>query len=91
MDFLDATPLWYQLKVVVSRNNLALWRQPDYIFSRLFIHVFSSLFASLSLLQLGHSIRDLQYRVSILLYWDHSALLTGMYTGFRNVREHVLS
>lgn len=64
---LDATPFWYQMKVVVQRNNVALWRQPDYIFSRLFIHVFSAFFASLALLQLKHSLRDLQYRVSFPL------------------------
>lgn len=65
---LDATPFWYQMKVVVQRNNVALWRQPDYIFSRLFIHIFSAFFASLALLQLKHSLRDLQYRVSSLIF-----------------------
>lgn len=51
------------MKEVVKRNNWALWRSPDYVFSRLFVHVFISLFISLSFLQLGHSQRDLQYRV----------------------------
>ena len=63
---LDATPFLFQLKTVVKRNNLALWRSPDYVFTRLFIHAFISLFVSLSLLQLGTSVRDLQYRVSKL-------------------------
>ncbi|OCH88753.1 hypothetical protein OBBRIDRAFT_820018 [Obba rivulosa] len=58
-----ATPFWYQLKVVVKRNNLMLWRSPDYVFSRLFVHAFISLFISLSFLRLGNSVRDLQYRV----------------------------
>ncbi|EMD42318.1 hypothetical protein CERSUDRAFT_79900 [Gelatoporia subvermispora B] len=58
-----ATPFWYQLKVVTTRNNLMLWRSPDYVFSRLFVHAFISLFISLSFLQLGNSVRDLQYRV----------------------------
>jgi len=58
-----ATPFWYQLKVVVKRNNLMLWRSPNYVFSRLFVHGFISLFISLSFLQLGNSVRDLQYRV----------------------------
>ncbi|KAH8101046.1 P-loop containing nucleoside triphosphate hydrolase protein, partial [Phellopilus nigrolimitatus] len=58
-----ATPFLYQLKTVVARNNLALWRSPDYVFTRLFVHAFISIFASLSLLRLGTSSRDLQYRV----------------------------
>ncbi|KIP11760.1 hypothetical protein PHLGIDRAFT_114337 [Phlebiopsis gigantea 11061_1 CR5-6] len=58
-----ATSFWVQLKEVVKRNNWALWRSPDYVFSRLFVHVFISLLISLSFLQLGHSARDLQYRV----------------------------
>ncbi|KAI6015643.1 pleiotropic drug resistance ABC transporter [Pisolithus marmoratus] len=58
-----ATSFLYQLKVVVQRNNMALWRSPDYVFSRLFVHAAFSLCISLSFLQLGHSVRDLQYRV----------------------------
>ena len=63
MCFLDATPFWIQLKEVVRRNNLSLWRSPDYVFSRLFIHAFISVQISLCFLQLGISARDLQYRV----------------------------
>ncbi|KAH7886334.1 pleiotropic drug resistance ABC transporter [Phlebopus sp. FC_14] len=58
-----ATSFFYQLRTVVQRNNIALWRSPDYVFSRLFVHAFISLFISLSFLQLGNSLRDLQYRV----------------------------
>ncbi|KAI0800819.1 ABC-2 type transporter-domain-containing protein [Fomes fomentarius] len=58
-----ATSFFHQLKVVIGRNNLTLWRCPDLVFSRLFVHGFISLFISLSFLQLGHSVRDLQYRV----------------------------
>ncbi|OSX66986.1 hypothetical protein POSPLADRAFT_1072131 [Postia placenta MAD-698-R-SB12] len=58
-----ATPFFYQLRVVVERNSTMLWRSPDYVFSRLFVHGFISLFVSLPFLQLGNSMRDLQYRV----------------------------
>ncbi|KAF8665434.1 hypothetical protein AX16_000453 [Volvariella volvacea WC 439] len=58
-----ATPFWYQLKVVVERNNKSLWRSPDYIFSRLFVSSCISLYISLSFLQLGNSVRDLQFRM----------------------------
>lgn len=63
-----ATSFFYQLKVVVQRNNMALWRSPDYVFSRLFVHAIFSLCISLSFLQLGNSVRDLQYRV-FGIYW----------------------
>ncbi|KAJ8515436.1 hypothetical protein ONZ45_g7152 [Pleurotus djamor] len=63
-----ATSTWHQLKVVVQRNNLALWRSPDYIFSRLFVCAFVSFFVSLSFLQLGNSSRDLQFRV-FAIFW----------------------
>lgn len=59
----DATPFLHQLRWVVARNTAKLWRSPDYVFSRLFVHAFISLFVSLSFLQLGHGTRDLQYRV----------------------------
>ncbi|KAF9010854.1 ABC-2 type transporter-domain-containing protein [Cyathus striatus] len=58
-----ATSFIYQLRVVVQRNSTALWRSPDYAFSRLFVTGFISLFISLSFLQLGNSSRDLQFRV----------------------------
>jgi ABC-type multidrug transport system ATPase subunit len=59
----DATPTWYQLRIVVQRNTLSLWRSPAYVFTRLLSHLIVSLFVSLPFLQLGHSVRDLQYRV----------------------------
>ena len=61
--YADATPFWHQLKVVVNRNNTMLWRSPDYVWSRLFVHAFISLFVSLPFLQLGNDVRDLEYRV----------------------------
>lgn len=63
-----ATSFFYQLQVVVRRNNLALWRSPDYIFTRLFVSSFISFFISLSFLQLGNSVRELQFRV-FAIFW----------------------
>jgi hypothetical protein len=60
---LDATPFWFQLQEVVKRNSLALWRSPSYIFTRLFVVASISFFVALTFLQLGNSVRDLQYRV----------------------------
>jgi ATP-binding cassette subfamily G (WHITE) protein 2 (SNQ2) len=59
----DATPFFYQLRTVVQRNSLALRRSPDYIFTRIFLCGFISLFVSLAFLQLGTSVRALQFRV----------------------------
>ncbi|KAF9011150.1 pleiotropic drug resistance ABC transporter [Cyathus striatus] len=59
----NATSFLYQLGIVVKRNSTALWRSPDYTFSRLFVTGFISLFISLSFLQLGNSLRDLQFRL----------------------------
>ncbi|KAG6820654.1 hypothetical protein H0H93_013505 [Arthromyces matolae] len=58
-----ATSFVYQLKTVSQRNMLALWRSPDYIFTRIFVSGFIALFISLSFLQVGNSSRDLQFRV----------------------------
>ncbi|KAJ2936375.1 hypothetical protein H1R20_g720, partial [Candolleomyces eurysporus] len=63
-----ATSFFHQLRLVSQRNTLALWRMPDYIFTRLFVCTFISLFISLSLLQLGNSLRDLQFRV-FAIFW----------------------
>ncbi|KAF8079124.1 ABC-2 type transporter-domain-containing protein [Lyophyllum atratum] len=63
-----ATSFLYQLRIVVQRNNMALWRSPDYIFTRIFVSSFISLFISLSFLQVGNSLRDLQFRV-FSIFW----------------------
>ncbi|KAK7025463.1 ATP-binding cassette transporter snq2 [Paramarasmius palmivorus] len=63
-----ATSFLYQLKTVVQRNNLALWRMPDYIFTRLFVCMFISLWISLSFLNLGNSVRELQFRI-FAIFW----------------------
>lgn len=58
-----ATPFSYQLRVVTKRSFVGLWRSPNYVYTRVFIHAVISLILSLSYLQLGHSVRDLQYRL----------------------------
>ena len=58
-----ATPFWYQLGVVTKRSFVGLWRSPNYVYTRVFIHAVISLMLSLSYLQLGQSMRDLQYRL----------------------------
>jgi ATP-binding cassette, subfamily G (WHITE), member 2, SNQ2 len=61
-----STPFLFQMKTVAERSFLSLWRSPNYIYTRLFIHAIISLIVSLSYLQLGTSVRDLQSRVFTL-------------------------
>jgi len=58
-----ATPFSYQLRVVTKRSFVGLWRSPNYVYTRVFIHAAISLILSLSFLQVGQSLRDLQYRL----------------------------
>jgi len=58
-----STPFLFQLKTVAERSFITLWRSPNYIYTRLFIHVVISLIVSLCFLQLGASAHDLQSRV----------------------------
>jgi len=67
--FTDAAPFLYQLAEVTKRSLTALWRNPDYIWTRLFVHAFIALFVSLSLLDLKNSLRDLQSRVFGMCGW----------------------
>lgn len=58
-----STPFLFQMKTVAERSFVTLWRSPNYIYTRLFIHVIIALIVSLSFLQLGTGARDLQSRV----------------------------
>ncbi|KAF1847990.1 ABC transporter CDR4 [Cucurbitaria berberidis CBS 394.84] len=61
-----ATPLSFQIKQVVKRQNLSFWRTPNYGFTRLFNHVIIALLTGLMYLQLDDSRSSLQYRVFII-------------------------
>jgi ATP-binding cassette subfamily G (WHITE) protein 2 (SNQ2) len=61
-----ATPLANQLKVVIKRTNLAFWRSPNYLFTRLFSHVTIALITGLTYLNLDDSRASLQYRVFVM-------------------------
>ena len=53
-------PFLFQMKIVAERSFVTLRRSPNYIYTRLFIHIIIMLIVSLSFLQLGTSTRDLQ-------------------------------
>ncbi|KAK3381681.1 ABC-2 type transporter-domain-containing protein [Podospora didyma] len=60
-----ASPLMHQLKVVVRRANIAHWRSPNYLFTRLFNHVVIALVTGLTFLNLDDSRQSLQYKVFV--------------------------
>lgn len=61
-----ATPLGFQISMVMKRTNLSFWRTPNYGFTRLFNHVAIALLTGLVFLQLDNSRSGLQYRVFVL-------------------------
>lgn len=58
-----AQPFFFQLKTVLSRANLACYRNADYQFTRLFNHVTIGLLVGLTFFQVGNGVADLQYRI----------------------------
>ncbi|KAI9841060.1 MAG: hypothetical protein M1837_001031 [Sclerophora amabilis] len=58
-----ATPLYYQLDVVLRRTWLYYWREPDYGASKLFMSMGNSLLNSLTYLQVSNNQGDVYNRV----------------------------
>ncbi|KXJ85093.1 hypothetical protein Micbo1qcDRAFT_169666 [Microdochium bolleyi] len=61
-----ASPKSHQLKTVMYRMNVSLWRSPNYLFTRVFNHVVIALFTSLTYLQLDNSRASLQNKVFVM-------------------------
>ncbi len=61
-----ASPFWHQVQVVVRRANLAHWRTPNYLFTRLFNHFVIALLTGLTFMNLDDSRQSLQYRVFVM-------------------------
>lgn len=61
-----ASPFWHQVRVVVRRANLAHWRTPNYLFTRLFNHFVIALLTGLTYLNLDNSRQSLQYKVFVM-------------------------
>ncbi|KLU92926.1 hypothetical protein MAPG_11875 [Magnaporthiopsis poae ATCC 64411] len=61
-----ASPFSHQLKVVIHRSNVSLWRSPNYLFTRLFNHVVIALLTGLTYLQLDDSRSSLQYKIFVM-------------------------
>ncbi|CED83351.1 abc transporter [Phaffia rhodozyma] len=53
----------FQYKTLIHRATVAMWRSPDYVISKIMLHVGSALLNSLSFLQLDNSVISLQNRL----------------------------
>ncbi|KAK3682398.1 ABC-2 type transporter-domain-containing protein [Podospora appendiculata] len=60
-----ASPMLHQLRVVIQRTNLAYWRSPNYLFTRLFNHFVIALVTGLTFLNLDNTRQSLQYKVFV--------------------------
>ncbi len=58
-----STSFGFQFKTILQRTNIALWRNADYQWTRLFSHMAIALITSLTFLQLDDSARSTQYYV----------------------------
>lgn len=63
-----ATGFMFQFKTVLRRTNVALWRNADYQYTRLFAHLAIGLVVALTFLQLNDSLQSLQYRVFVVFF-----------------------
>ncbi|KAL9944680.1 hypothetical protein ACHAP6_007539 [Verticillium nonalfalfae] len=63
-DILDfAAPLVYQVRLVTKRQMVALWRNPDYVWNKIGLHVSNSLFGGFTYWMIGDGLFDLQLRL----------------------------
>jgi ATP-binding cassette subfamily G (WHITE) protein 2 (SNQ2) len=58
-----ASPLSYQMRLVIERQLVALWRNPDYIWNKLGLHISNSLFGGFTFWMIGSGSFDLQLRL----------------------------
>ena len=86
MDREFAAPTWHQLKVVVKRANLACWRSPNYLFTRLFNHFVLGFVSGLTYLNLDSSRQSLQYRVFAIF---QVTVLPALILGQIELRYHI--
>ena len=61
-----ASPFYHQVRIVVHRTSVALFREANYQFSRLFNHVVIAVLTGLTYLNLDDSRSSLQYKVFVM-------------------------
>ncbi|KAJ1323300.1 AtrB [Microdochium nivale] len=58
-----ATTLWYQTRLVTQRMNVSLYRNTEYVNSKLILHLMSALVNGFSFWMIGESVNALQLRL----------------------------
>lgn len=58
-----ATPIRYQIILVTKRQLIALWRNPDYVWNKVGLHVSNALFGGFTFWKIGNGSFDLQLRL----------------------------
>ncbi|ROV97280.1 hypothetical protein VSDG_04785 [Cytospora chrysosperma] len=58
-----ATPLLYQIRMVTQRQIVAMWRNPDYIWNKIGLHITNALFGGFTFWMIGDGTFDLQLRL----------------------------
>jgi ABC-type multidrug transport system ATPase subunit len=55
-----ATPLWEQIRIVLRRTNISLYRNVDYLNNKVALHVLTGLFHGFSFWMIGNTVIDQQ-------------------------------
>lgn len=57
-----AAPVWLQTTMLTKRTFVQYWRDPSYLYGKLFVAVIIGIFNGFTFYQLGNTIGDLQNR-----------------------------
>ncbi|KAJ5344376.1 hypothetical protein MYU51_003039 [Penicillium brevicompactum] len=58
-----ATSHWFQFKAVSKRLSIHIWRSPDYMWNKFFLHIFAGLFSGFTFWKIGDGTFSLQLRL----------------------------
>ncbi|KAL4799196.1 ABC-2 type transporter-domain-containing protein [Aspergillus venezuelensis] len=58
-----ATSRWYQFNMVLHRLMIKLWREPDYMWNKIILHIFAALFSGFTFWKMGDGTFDMQLRL----------------------------
>ncbi|KAJ5486803.1 hypothetical protein N7530_001103, partial [Penicillium desertorum] len=58
-----ATSHWFQFKTVSKRLSIHIWRSPDYMWNKIFLHIFAALFSGFTFWKIGNGTFSLQLRL----------------------------
>ncbi|KAL4804144.1 ABC-2 type transporter-domain-containing protein [Aspergillus unguis] len=58
-----ATSRWFQFRMVLQRLMVKLWREPDYMWNKMILHIFAALFGGFTFWKMGDGTFDMQLRL----------------------------